>query len=61
MLSTARLFGQTIGAALVALMFGLFGERATTAGAVHRRGLRHRRSPPGELPAADRLSAQANA
>ncbi len=31
MLGTARLLGQTVGAALVALMFGLFGERATTA------------------------------
>jgi MFS transporter, DHA2 family, multidrug resistance protein len=31
MLSTARLLGQTIGAALVALLFGLLSKRATTA------------------------------
>ncbi|HWI27446.1 MAG TPA: MFS transporter [Stellaceae bacterium] len=31
MLGTARLLGQSIGAALVALMFGLFGNDATTA------------------------------
>jgi DHA2 family multidrug resistance protein-like MFS transporter len=30
MLGTARLLGQTAGAALVALMFGLVGDRATT-------------------------------
>ena len=30
MLGTARLLGQTIGAALVALLFGLVGDRATT-------------------------------
>ena len=29
MLGTARLLGQTMGAALVALMFSLFGEHAT--------------------------------
>ena len=29
MLGTARLLGQTMGAALVALVFGVFGERAT--------------------------------
>jgi DHA2 family multidrug resistance protein-like MFS transporter len=29
MLSTARLFGQTIGAASVALLFGFFGSHAT--------------------------------
>jgi DHA2 family multidrug resistance protein-like MFS transporter len=31
MLGTARLLGQTAGAALMALMFNLFGERGTTA------------------------------
>jgi MFS transporter, DHA2 family, multidrug resistance protein len=31
MLGTARLLGQSVGAALVALMFGLFGAGATTA------------------------------
>jgi DHA2 family multidrug resistance protein-like MFS transporter len=31
MLGTARLLGQTAGAALMALMFTLFGDRATTA------------------------------
>jgi DHA2 family multidrug resistance protein-like MFS transporter len=31
MLGTARLLGQTVGAALMALMFTLFGDRATTA------------------------------
>ena len=29
MLGTARLFGQTIGAALVEMMFGLFGAGST--------------------------------
>jgi MFS transporter, DHA2 family, multidrug resistance protein len=32
MLGTARLLGQTIGAALAALMLGLFVEQATTVG-----------------------------
>src|SRR5260221_371063 len=31
MLGTARLLGQTVGAALMALMFDLFGDRATAA------------------------------
>jgi DHA2 family multidrug resistance protein-like MFS transporter len=31
MLGTARLLGQTTGAALVGLIFGLFGTDATTA------------------------------
>jgi DHA2 family multidrug resistance protein-like MFS transporter len=32
MLGTARLLGQTMGAALAALLLGLFAEQATTAG-----------------------------
>ncbi|CRL45319.1 hypothetical protein SGGMMB4_02950 [Sodalis glossinidius str. 'morsitans'] len=34
MLGTARLFGQTSGAALVALMFNMFGDSGTHASLV---------------------------
>jgi len=39
MLGTARLLGQTTGAALVALMFGVFDDRGTTAALVAAGGM----------------------
>ncbi|HEX9491233.1 MAG TPA: MFS transporter [Stellaceae bacterium] len=39
MLGTARLLGQTVGAALMALMFNLFGDRATAAALLASAGI----------------------